>query len=507
MSEHAPVGANAGKVVTALRANWWLSSAGLLLSFCASIVLVRVMSRELYAQYATLLAMIGLATLLFEAGANSGLTRYMKEAAEAKARATFYLGMRQRRWYAAFACSAALLVFGPMYAKASNWEALGLEPLLFVGVSAVVVAGLLRLLAHYGLLALFEAKSALLLQQGFLVGRALLLAAVAWAGGGIMALLAALLAVNVLEAFLVHRRLWSIIRKETGRLPPGFLNKAQGFGVLTVFDKACAALGSGSVLLLVFAPRHDAVSIAFLALAVELVGKLVSLTVMPMGNLVAPYLAHTSDESQGTAVAKVLKLSCVLYSASVSAGLLLLPGLIEFVYGQRYEGAVPFALVLLAPTAFENWIRGCCSPALLRNGHYRQLALVNVTQALVTLLSLYLGRNLPLVWILLIVGINRSLVAAINLVLIRRMLLPGTWRGPLWALGAGLAGYLGGATAGLLGSTPLNRLLLQAGGLGVFFWLGARWLFAQDCELGRIAHKLVGRRMRLPAWVLPRYES
>lgn len=496
-----------GKVVAALQANWWLSSAGLVLSFCASIVLVRVMSQELYAQYATILAMVSLTTLVFEAGANSGLTRYMSEAARYRARASFYLGMQRRRWYAALACSAALVLFGPIYAKASNWNALGLESWLFIGIAAVVVAGLLRLLAHYGLMALFEAKSALLLQQGFMVGRALLLALVASSGGGIKVLLAGLLVTNIVEAFVVHRRLWRILGAETAELPTGFLNKAQGFGILTVFDKACAALGSGSVLLVVFAPRHDAVSIAWLALAVDLVGKLVSLTVMPMGNLVAPYLSHTPDQAQGPAVARVLKLSSLLYCGSVGAGLLLLPGLVKMIYGQRYEGAVLYVLILLVPTAYENWVRGSCSPALLRNARYRQLALVNVSQAVSTLLALYLGRDLPLPWVLVAVGVTRSVVASASLWLLRSLVPRRTWRGPLLALLGGVLGYGAGALVGELGSSGLAHILFQAAGFAAGFWGAVRLVIARDADLARVTQRLLGTRLRLPQWFLPRCEG
>src|SRR5204862_7061260 len=121
---------------------------------------------------------------------------------------------------------------------------------------------------------------------------------------------------------------------------------------------------SGTVLLLVLAPNHPATTIALFTLAIDLVGKLVSLTVMPMGNLVAPYFSQTSDapEAQSVAIARVLKLSSLPYSFSVGAGLLMLPAFIHIIYGDRYDGAALLALVLLVPTAFENWIRGSCSP-------------------------------------------------------------------------------------------------------------------------------------------------
>ena len=83
------------KILPALRANWVLNALGLLLSFGASVALMRVIPRELFAQYAAVLAIVGVATLVFEAGANSGLTRYLREASEFGAAGTFYLRMQR----------------------------------------------------------------------------------------------------------------------------------------------------------------------------------------------------------------------------------------------------------------------------------------------------------------------------------------------------------------------------------------------------------------------------
>src|SRR5207249_12035759 len=121
--------------------------------------------------------------------------------------------------------------------------------------------------------------------------------------------------------------------------------------------------------------------------------------------------------AQGVAVARVVKLSSLLYSFSVGAGMLMLPWFIGAVYGERYRGAIVLALVLLVPTAFENWIRGACSPALLRNGRYRELVRVNVAQAVVTLATLALVWQQPVEIVIAAVGGARCVVAAFNLIL------------------------------------------------------------------------------------------
>ncbi len=494
------------KVISALHANWFLNAAGLFLSYGASIVIVRSMAPALYAEYAAVIAIIGLATLVFEAGANSGLTRYLTTAADLRARGTFYRRMQSRRWLAAGACAVALIALGPVYARSTQFASLAAKPWIFVLIAGIVASTLTRLLAHYGLLALFEAKTALLLQQGFLVGRSLALALIALGGGGLWALIGAFFASTVIEAAVVHHRLWRLIGGERAPLPEGFVNRAQGFGLLTIFDKACAMLGSGTVLLLVLAPWQSVASMAFLGLAVDLVGKLVSLTVMPMGNLVAPYLSQTSDapEAQALAAARVAKLSSLLYSFSVGAGVLLLPWFVSVAYGVGYTGAALFALVLLVPTAFENWIRGSCSPVLLRNGRYRELMQVNVVQAAVTLTVLALVHRQPVETALLAVGAARSAVAALNLIPFSRLVPAGTFRVPLQGAAVGALGCaLTWAWGPLLPLPAAARAVVQGVVFALIFYAGLRWLVFRDADTLRLAHRVTGQRSKLLSRLLP----
>ena len=237
---------NSRKIISALHANWWLNLTGLLLSFLASVVLVRAVPRELFAQYAAVLAIVGVATLVFEAGANSGLTRYLREASERGAAGTFYLRMQRRRWVVAIVCAVAVALLGPIYARSTQLGAAASERWVFICVGVLVAATLTKLLAHYGLLALFEAKTALLLQQGFLVLRSVSLAAIGLLGGGLAGLVGALLAITILEALLVHWRFWRLVREERALISTQFMNRAQKFGVLTIVDKSCAMLGSAS---------------------------------------------------------------------------------------------------------------------------------------------------------------------------------------------------------------------------------------------------------------------
>ncbi|HEV7867440.1 MAG TPA: oligosaccharide flippase family protein [Chthoniobacteraceae bacterium] len=498
--------AGSQKIIAALHANWWLSLAGLLISFVASVVLVRSVPPQLFAQFSAVMAIAGVATLLFEAGANSGLTRYLNEAAGQQASGTFYLQMQRRRWLAALACAAALIAFGPMYARSTQLGAAATPPWLFVLLAVLVAGTLTRLLAHYGLLALFETRTALLLQQGFLVLRSVALAAIGLAGGGLAGLIAALLVITLVEAFLAHRRFWRLVESKRAPISNEFINRAQTFGLVTIFDKACAMLGSGSVILLVLAPHHPATVIAFLALAVDLVGKVVSLTVMPMGNLVAPYLSQTSDdaETQGRAIARVLKLSSLLYSFTIGAALLLFPAFIGLVYGGKYDGAIGLTLLLLVPTGFENWIRGCCSPALLRNGHSRSLMRLNIVQAIATVATFVLVRHQPIEIVLAGVGGVRAAVASLNLLLLRPLVPARSYRVPLQGA---LIGLLSCALASMWGSLlplpPAASAAVQGLSFALLFYIGLRCVVLRDPDTLNLAHRIAGTRARLFAWLLP----
>ena len=494
------------KIISALHANWWINLAGLALSFIASVVLIRAVPPELFAQYAAVLAIIAVATLLFEAGANSGLTRYLCEAGRRQASGTFYLLMQRRRLIATLLCAVALVAFGPLYARATALGSAASQTWLFVLIAGIVAATLGKLLAHYGLLALFETKSALLLQQGSLVFRSLILAGIAVAGGGLAALVAALLAITLLEAFLTHRRFWRLVAEERAPVSREFIQRAQRFGLLTIFDKGCAMLGSGSVILLVMAPRHPAAAIAFLALAVDLVGKIVSLTVMPMGNLVAPYLSETSDNAaaQGRAIARVLKLSSILYAFTIGAAVLLSPWFIRSVYAGSYDGAIGLTLLLLVPTAFENWIRGCCSPALLRNGRSPGLIKVNIAQAIATVLTFALVYRQPIEIVVAAVGGVRAVVAACNLGLLRPLVPPRSYRVPLHAALVGaLSCVLAHGWSRVVLLPPTALAAVQGLSFALLFYAGLRWIVLRDHDTLRIAHRITSDRARLFARLLP----
>jgi O-antigen/teichoic acid export membrane protein len=493
-------------VLAAVRISWWLNIVGVILSFGASVVLVRAVPPELYAQYAAVMAIIGLATFIVDAGGNSGLTRYLTDAARLDARGTFYRRMQQRRLAWAAVGGVVIIGAGPVYARAAHLVSLTANPWLFWFIAGIVAATVVWALAHYGLLAVFEPKIALLCQQGFLVLRSVILAFIALAGGTLVHLVAGLMAVHVLQGVVVDRQLWKLVGGERAPLAATYVSRAQRFGLLTIFDKMCALLGSGMVLLLVLAPQQSTVKMAMFGLAVDLVGKLMSLTAMPMGNMVAPYLSRTSDamEAQGLAAARVAKLSSLLYSFSAGVGVLLLPWFVTTTYGGGYRDAARLALILLVPTAFEAWIRGCCSPALLRTGRYRELMRVNVIQAIVTLVALALVNRQPLEVAILVVGVARASVAALNLVAFHQLVPAGSGRVPLQGAFVGtLACALASICGPVLPVPAAAAAVVQGLIFMLVFYAGLRWLVFRDADTLHLARRMAGQRVKMLDRLLP----
>jgi hypothetical protein len=227
---------------------------------------------------------------------------------------------------------------------------------------------------------------------------------------------------------------------------------------------------------------------------------------MPMGNLVAPYLSQTSDDpaAQALATGRVVKLSSLLYCGTIGLGALVLPAFVALVYGSGYRDAAAIALLLLLPTAYENWIRGSCSPALLRNRQGRALLRVNALQAVVTLITLALVVHQPLPIAVLAVGLARAVPASLNLLLLLRIVPARTYLLPLQSfLFATVAAMVARELAGLLLLPELARAAAAASIFTLLFYAGLRWHILRDADTLQLAHRIAGSRLKLLRQLLP----
>ncbi len=403
-----------GKVASpysAARHNWFWSAIGLVVAMAGTVVATRVLGPGRFSEYATALSIVALINLLADAGANSGVVRFMGVAREKGARGTFYVEMQRRRIWVCLAVAAGVVLGVPPYLRNTPFFSLAGDLWFVVAIAVIAISQLLRNLGHYALLSMFEHRVALARQTLFAVGKSLVIAGVAILGGQTRWLVVALAVVSIGEAWVAHASVWSRIRNERAGLEPGFCRAAQSFGLFNLFDKTCANLGSGTFLLLIMGQQRNKIELAHLALGADLVGKIVSLAVMPIGNLVSPYLANVSDAGapQSRAIGRIARVYSLLLGTTAVAALLLLPWVLPLIYGEAYRLALGVTMTLLLGTLTENWLRGFVSPALLRNGRNRPLVVANVVQALAMVATTFATRNLDIATAVLLIAGARSL--------------------------------------------------------------------------------------------------
>jgi hypothetical protein len=158
----------------------------------------------------------------------------------------------------------------------------------------------------------------------------------------------------------------------------------------------------------------------------------------------------------------------------------------------------------LLPTAFENWIRGCCSPALLRNARSRSLMKLNAVQAAVTLAVLVLVRQQPVEVVILFVGTARVAIASVNLVLVRPLVPVGSYRVPLQGVLVAAFSCAIAYAWGLLVPLPgTARAAVEGLSFVLLFYAGLRWLVLRDRDTLHLAHRLTGTRARFFSRFLP----
>ena len=159
-------------VVSAARANLVLGPIGFLLAVATSVLIARWLGPHTFADYATLLAVLWLLTLLGECGCNVGFQRYLAEAAGACARLRFYWVLQLRRWCVASALTVAVVVLGPVWAARAELPAALWGPVTFGLVGVLAGLTLHSQLAASGLLATFNHARAMTVANSMSVFRA-----------------------------------------------------------------------------------------------------------------------------------------------------------------------------------------------------------------------------------------------------------------------------------------------------------------------------------------------
>lgn len=393
----------------AARANLLLAPIGTVLAVITSILIARWLGPEIYADYATLLALVAWLLLLAESGCNAGLGRFLGEAGALNARGSLYLSLQYRRWAIALILTFSLIWLGPVWAESVGLPEARWQPASFVMVGLLATVMLHGQLASTTLLTTFSHGRVLLTNQLMTITRALILAMLAGVLREPAALVTALLVLAVMEAWILHRAALGQIGHERNRLPPRMANVAQKHGLVVLFDKLTTALSAGSFLLLALAGVHGRGELAMLAIATDLLQKALSVIGLPLSNIVMPMLNESRSDVERfrRQVARLGGLMIVLFAFAAGGIMTVLPLGLPLLLGGSYKPAVPIAMIWLLPVFFESGVRMIWGAALIVLDQHGWLMRFNLVYGAVSLLVILVARDTDLIVLLVLLGVLR----------------------------------------------------------------------------------------------------
>jgi O-antigen/teichoic acid export membrane protein len=496
-------------LVSAARANLVLAPMGFLLAVASSVLIARWLGPHTFADYATLLAVLWLLTLLAESGCNVGLQRYLAEAAGACARRRFYGALQLRRWCVVSALTAAAMVLGPVWAVRAQLPAALWGPVTFGLIGVLAGLTLHSQLAASGLLATFHHAWAMTVANSMSVFRAAALGAVCIYVTEPTALVVALLAVALTEASLLHWFVVQVFGQEQSPLPPGLANAAQRHGLVAIVDKCSTALTGSQFLLLVMAGYQERVELAVFAVAADSMQRALGIIYLPISNLVLPMLNDSRRdparfirqvERLGEVVIMVTAFAVAVLAAAIPAGLPLL-------FGDAYAGAVPIALLWVFPLFAEAATRMILGASLLTLDHHSWLMKFNLAFGLLSAVLVVVIARADITTIVAAVGVLRLAMVG---VLIAKGAKLGLLPAPVFPLritSAAAAALLlsWGAQLALSEALPIWRLLLGLGVFAIFTGALLQLIPLIPERSYSVFLQLAGRHRSLLARVIPQY--
>lgn len=393
-------------ILGAARANALLAPLGACVALGAAVIIARLLQPEAYADYATLMALLAWLLILSEGGCNTGLARYLKDAATLRARLSLYRTLQRRRWICVIGVTAAVCFVGPLWASSSGLDPGRWQSVSFFLVGILSGAMLHGQLASSALATGFQHKRLLWLAQLMTVLRAAGLASLATVLREPIALVGALLLIAAAESLLLHCAATKNFIGEKEPLPAGFATAAQSHGLVSLFDKLSTSLAGGPFLLLILAGAYGRTELALLAIATDLLQKALSVAGLPITGLVLPLL-HESRDDEVRFRLQLERLGGLVvswFSIVTGAVAALLPTGFPLLLGDQYAAAVSVALVWLLPLFVESAIRMVWGTALLTIHEYRWLTVYNGTFSLAALTVVFFARDQELLVLLACLG-------------------------------------------------------------------------------------------------------
>jgi O-antigen/teichoic acid export membrane protein len=395
--------------VLAARANAWLAPLSTVVASIASIFVVRILGPDIFADYAILMSLLAWILLIADGGANAGLSRYLKEASTVNARATFYHTLQFRRWGVVLIIVISLIWIGPFWVRTIGLSKYSLQSIDFVLVGLLAGVMLHGQLASSALLSIFRHRDVLLTNQCATITRALILTLLATILRKPTFLLVALFICGLVEAFILNSILMNYIGRERSVLPYDFVNASQKHGLVGVFDKSTSALSAGPFLILILAGSQAPIDLAMLAIACDLLQKVLSVSALPLSNIVMPIFNNSRNDVYRfrVQVTRLGGLMVVLFSLTIGFLVVALPKGLPLLLGDGYLRAVPIALIWLLPLFFEAGVRMIWGAALISLDEHSWLMKYNILYACASLFIVFLFRHADLNMLILFLGIMR----------------------------------------------------------------------------------------------------
>lgn len=481
-------------IVAAARINLLFSAGNIVIAALSSILVVRLLATDAYANYVTILAWITWGTLVGEAGIGLGFARFQKEAEALRARNTFYRKVLKYRLLFAVPLGLVIATIGPFWAHHRDLAETDWSLFVFVTIGAIVAVSLVGQLGYYALISSFRHGFALLVSQFSSLAKAFALVIVASVipSPPIMAL--ALLAISAISALLYSLKAIRLFENESSPIPNSIVVAAHRHGAITLLDKVTTAIGGGPFLLIVLAGVSSRAEIALLGLAVDFTQKVLAVTNIPMGNMVMPYLHHWEGTAGfNAAVKRVAILGLLVFLPIMGAVILFVPLGTPLLFGQRYADAAVVVLALAIPMFVESWTRMIVGFSLLAMRDYKFMTALNIAQVGLSLLVLWLTAHLDIFLIVVFQGLLQIAICVALLTRAWQLTILDWAAAPLRLVFAVIFALMFGAFVqfGLLADSSASLFRICMGVLGYFAVLiiCIRYLVTLDPEVVGIMNR------------------
>lgn len=476
-------GTGVGRVTSAVFWNFFGKTFLLAVRFAESVILVRLLGRDEYGLYGSLINLEAIAALVISLGFESALSRFLPQfRAEGDTGKIRSLLRRILRIRALLLIPAgAVLVLGGEAVSAGFYHGLlpaGLLRAVFALVVIVSFHSIFRTVLdasfHVKYISLVEAAT-----QGAYLAAA---AGLVTAGYGLGAVFAALIAAQGIAALLLWIRFRRTLRElpaaGTGRSDVGKRRVIGYSWTLYLFSILLYVLGKGLDVLLLGVLLGDLTQVAWYIIAFNLA--YYPLSVMDLAvsaNFIVSLIVEANTAGNVNLLRKMytgLFEFIYVYALPVAAGgLVLAPGLVRLLYGAENEGAAILMTVFIAGMAAGK-LSGVTSYFLVVLDRERTLVLARAAFGAVNLgLALLLIPAWGALGAVAATSAVAAAIAAFEAILVRRILAP-RYSARFLVRTLGAAGAMGAIVAAGYhlwdGPEAVAVPVLVAAGAAFYFW-------------------------------------